>query len=524
MKQTTFAIRLCLILGFTVDSAHAANRAWDNDGFTVLGILGDGGSGTWNTTSTNWDPTLITGSKWINANNDTAVFGSGVGTVSLAAVPISAGGLTFVTTGYVIQNNTLTLAGSATINTNSVSATISSILAGSAGMTKTGSGTLILSGANSYTGTTLISAGTVQIGNGAGTGDLNAASTVTNNAALTFNRNNALAFANVISGSGSLSQNGSGGTTTLSGANTYTGATAINAGTFKAGVASIANTSGAFGVGSAVTLANASGTTLDLNGFATEIGSLAGGGTTGGNVSLGASTLTTGRDNTSTSYAGVISGTGGLTKIGSGSQTLTGTNTYNGATQVTGGTLVVNGSAANSAFTVNSGGTIAGSGTIGALSVTNGTIRPGTSPGILNIVGSLSLQTLSTLVVEINGSTLGTQYDQLNVGGDVNLGGGVLSLSLGGGYTPTQGTLFFIIDNDGANPVASTFSGLANGTTFNASGQNFQISYFGNSATNSFTGGNDVVLKAVPEPASLLFGSLGVLALLRRRRAVSTRR
>ena len=134
------------------------------------------------------------------------------------------------------------------------------------------------------------------------------------------------------------------GTLTLGGANTYTGPTVVNAGTLQAGVASVAGTSGAFGKDSAVTLANTAGATLDLNNFNTQIGSLTGGGTTGGNVTLGSATLTVGANNTTpAAYAGVISGTGRLTKIGTGTLTLTGANTYTGPTAVNAGTLLVNG-------------------------------------------------------------------------------------------------------------------------------------------------------------------------------------
>jgi fibronectin-binding autotransporter adhesin len=148
----------------------------------------------------------------------------------------------------------------------------------------------------------------------------------------------------------------------LSGANTYTGPTTVSAGTLTAGVASVAGTSGAFGNGSAVSLANVSGSTLALANFNTQIGSLAGGGTTGGTVTLGAAMLTTGQDATSTNFAGVISGTGGLTKIGTGTQTLSGMNTYTGATAVGGGTLalnITNTLATSSSITVNSNGTLA---------------------------------------------------------------------------------------------------------------------------------------------------------------------
>ena len=71
---------------------------------------------------------------------------------------------------------------------------------------------------------------------------------------------------------------------------------------------------------------------LDLNGNSNTVGSLAGGGATGGNVTLGAGTLTTGGNNTSTAYAGNISGGGGLIKTGSGAFTLSGTaNGYSGS-------------------------------------------------------------------------------------------------------------------------------------------------------------------------------------------------
>jgi outer membrane autotransporter protein len=123
----------------------------------------------------------------------------------------------------------------------------------------------------------------------------------------------------VISGSGAFQQNGA-GTTILTAANTYTGATAVNAGTLQAGAANV------FAPGSAFTVA--SGATLNLASFNQTIGSLAG----AGSVTLGSATLTTGTDNTSTTFSGTISGTGGLTKIGSGTLTLSGANTYAGGT------------------------------------------------------------------------------------------------------------------------------------------------------------------------------------------------
>ena len=155
-------------------------------------------------------------------------------------------------------------------------------------------------------------------------------------------------------GSLALTVNSTGaGVTTLSGANTYTGATTISAGTLAAGA------NNALSAASAVTLANTASATLNLNGFNEAIGSLNGGGTTGGNVTLGAGTLTTGGLNAAATYGGVISGTGGLTKTGTGTLTLSGANTYSGGTTVNTGTLTLgNASGASSGAFSLGGGTL----------------------------------------------------------------------------------------------------------------------------------------------------------------------
>jgi len=165
---------------------------------------------------------------------------------------------------------------------------------------------------------------------------------------------------------------GGSGTLTLSGTNTYSGATTVNGGTLKAGIVSVGGTSGAFGNNSAVTMANNSAVVLDITGFNTQIGSLTGGGGTGGNVTLGSATLTVGGDNTSPgAYAGAISGTGGLTKMGSGTLTLTGTNTYTGVSTLSAGIVnlgiaeVVNTSGPlGKSLAANAGSIVLGGGTL----------------------------------------------------------------------------------------------------------------------------------------------------------------
>jgi len=153
---------------------------------------------------------------------------------------------------------------------------------------------------------------------------------------------------------GGIIKNGT-GTVVLNNANNdFTGALVINDGSVAvAGGSSIVDTV-------AVSLADAAGAIFRLDASET-IGSLAGGGTTGGNVNLQGNTLTVGDANTSTTFAGILSGTGGLTKQGSGTLALSGPNTYEGATTVSAGSLVFQNTAAKpslSAVSVSAGATL----------------------------------------------------------------------------------------------------------------------------------------------------------------------
>ena len=211
-----------------------------------------------------------------------------------------------------------------------------SVVNGSAtvALTKVGTGTLILGGTNSYTGATTISAGTLQFNT------VPASSSITNHSSLVFDESVSGTYAHVISGTGSLTHNGS-AILTLSGANTYSGTTTVNAGILQGGAADV------FGGASSNSALVMGGGTLDMDGNSQAFGSLAGTGTITSSAS-GNMILTIGHDNTNpAAFSGIIQNGSGtsvsLTKVGSGTQILSGANTYTGATTVNGGTLEANG-------------------------------------------------------------------------------------------------------------------------------------------------------------------------------------
>jgi autotransporter-associated beta strand protein len=253
--------------------------------------------------------------------------------------------------------------------TNTGDAAFTGILGGSGsnenvfGLTKSGAGTLTLSGVNTYTGATAIAAGTLALSGGSAIADTSAVSLANDaTAILLLNANETIgslagggatggnvtlqsftltaggdnsttSYGGVMSGAGAFTKAGT-GTLTLTGANSYTGTTTINGGTLAvSGGTAIADTS-------ALSLANTSGVALLLNANET-IGSLAGGGTTGGNVNVQSYTLSAGANNADTSYGGVISGTGAFTKTGTGALTLTRASSYSGDTTIANGTIIL---------------------------------------------------------------------------------------------------------------------------------------------------------------------------------------
>lgn len=235
----------------------------------------------------------------------------------------------------------------------------------------------------------------------------------------------------------------------------------------------------------------------------------------GGFLTLNAgTTITTVAASPATLISSPIAGAN-LIYTGAGALTLSGANTYTGGTAVNGGSLLINnttgsGTGTGAVTVSNSGTVLGGSGTIsGAVTLNSSAIlSPGAlsnGTGILS-TGALTLQSNSTLSINLNGTTAGTLYDQLKVTGTINVTGSTLALSLGAGFTPVSTDKFFIGLNDGTDPITGAFAsvtGLPAG---------FALVYNENGDGGSL--GNDMAIVAVPEPSTWCAATLCVLAIL----------
>jgi autotransporter-associated beta strand protein len=286
---------------------------------------------------------------------------------------------------------------------------------GTMGLVKEGSTTWALTGANSYSGATTVTSGTLKVGNGGTSGSLGSGS-VTNNARLIFDRTNALTVANTISGTGTLEQAGT-GVTLLTGNNSFSGPTLVSSGTLSVGNGGSAGTLGS----STATIA--AGATLAVN-----------------------------RSDTFT-LANAIGGAGRVLKQGANSLTLSGTNTHTGGVSLAGGTLVVGGDAALGSGTL----TIAASGVtvsttrslVAPIDVAaSGTLAAGGNPitlsGVLSGNGTLSKSGTGTLTLAGANSTFsgnliiagGAGGNSIVRAGNVSaFGTGTVTILGGGGNT-----------------------------------------------------------------------------------------
>ncbi|EDG8333349.1 autotransporter outer membrane beta-barrel domain-containing protein, partial [Salmonella enterica subsp. enterica serovar Kentucky] len=390
---------------------------------------------------------LNTGGTFDNAISGSGqVVKSGDETLTLSGTNSYTGGTT-ISGGTLVATNVEALGSGdvtddATLELNT-GGTFDNAISGSGQVVKSGDKMLTLSGANSYSGGTLISDGTLVASNveALGTGD------VTNNATLALNTGGD--FTNNISGSGQVVKSGD-DTLTLSGANSYTGGTTISGGTL------VATNVDALGTGD---VTNSS--TLELN--------------TGG------------------TFDNAISGSGQVVKSGDETLTLSGSNTYTGGTLISGGTLVAtNGDALgtgdvtdNATLELNTGGTfdnvISGSGQVvksgddtltlsGANSYTGGTLISGGTLVATSVEALGSGDVTDNAVLELN--TGGTFDNAISGSGQV-VKSGDKTLTLSGANSYTGGTTI-----SGGTLVASNVEALGSGDIdnyaslqLNASGQ-----------------------------------------------------
>jgi hypothetical protein len=238
------------------NSGSLAVGVWDDDSGHSMVISNGGmvfsGSAEIGNFGSSSNTVLVTGtgSTWSNSGSiSIGVSGGGEITVAHGASVMAASGITIAVdtnaTGALnigrygtndsagaINASTITFGkGTGSINFNqSNSVTISSTLSGAGAINQLGSGTTILTGDNTYSGTTTISAGTFQVGNGGASGTIGGGDVV-NNASLVFNWsvNYVGDFSNAISGSGSLTVMG--GTLNMTASNSYTGLTKVSSGT-----------------------------------------------------------------------------------------------------------------------------------------------------------------------------------------------------------------------------------------------------------------------------------------------------
>ena len=287
---------------------------------------------------------------------------------------------------------------------------------------------------------------------------------------------------------------------TLTGVNTFAGATVVGGGTLLAGNA------GAFSATSATTIK--SGGTLDLGGFAQTINA----------VSLVGGTLQNGTLTGAISAAGgIINGIGGSASVltTAGTTIIEGVSGYSGATTINGGTLVVNGSIANSSIvTVNSGGTLSGTGIVDPATTTimsGGTLRPGNTAnptGGLTFTGNLAFQSGALYVVQVTPSAAAST----TVSGTATLTGAAVNAQFAsGGYLLRQYTILTAAGGLGG----TTFASL---TSINLpAGFTDSLSYSGNSvflnlaATGISTAGLNQNQRNVAGALNNFFNSGGAL-------------
>ena len=345
------------------------------------------------------------------------------------------------------------------------------VISGTGSLVKDGVGELDLTGNNTYTGDTTVNAGTLKatgdladstdvVTAGTGNFELGADQTVATLSGaggtvnlgghmLTAGDDSDKAYAGVISGTGSLVKEGD-GSLDLTGNNTYTGDTTVNAGTLKA-TGDLADSTDVVTTGSGNFELGADQTVATLSGA-------------GGTVNLSTFTLTTG-DNTNKTYAGVISGTGNLIKDGAGELELTGSNTYSGGTVLSAGTLKGTTTSLQGNIATGNSTTVefsdAGTGTYAdVISGTGAVLISGTGEVTLSGVNTYNGDTtVSAGKLIISGSVAGNVINNSLLEASGNIGGSVTIDTISTSTNSIKGVAGNLVNTAGITTVSGTVGG-----------------------------------------------------------------
>ena len=441
--------------------------------------------------------TLGSSNAFSNASTITAgtIFLGNDGALGTNAVTIGGGASLQGAGTNVTLNNAVTIGSGGAGFAGSNNITLAAGLSGSSSLSKTGSGTLALNAAGSYSGATTINGGAIRLNNNsalgsgvaltinsasgllfgsgvnsltfgslAGNGSFNLTNSDNGAVALSVGGNNAsTTFSGSIRGTGAFTKDGT-GTQTLSGSNSYSGGTTINAGAIVVG--------NAFALGSSNGIAVNTGATLDLGGYNEAFSALSGSGTI--TSSIGGATLSL-SNNDALTVANTLSGGLALVKSGSGTATISLSNSYTGGTTINGGQvfLSVNNALGSGTITINN----AWLNLANNLTLTND----------LSIIGSSSLSAASAGAANINANLSGSGtliYFNNGYAGGMALGGS------NGAFTGTfiQSGLNRVPNNNGSPMTfTSVNAGSANANwSFNDIGDRNRLNLNFGSGTISF--------------------------------------
>ena len=533
-------------------------------GTTTIGTVGVANS-SYNAVDAN--PSLMLGSSNALSSGNALTFGSSgnnnTATLNLNGYNATVGATTG--SGNAVIDNTAVGAATLTLSLASGSANYGGTIKNTAGaisLVKSGAGTQILSGTSTYTGTTTVSAGTLEIASTGLLGGGSYAGAITNNGSFIAGSNSNQTLSGAISGSGALTKNGT-GTMVLNGANTYTGATSVNAGTLRLQGTAFSTTARAYTIASGAVL-NIDGDTTVASGTTT----LGGSGTLRISGGLLANTVGSGNNVTiALSSGAAIEIESGATMRNGGWQNMTWTNNKGSMNIASGATFDLWDGAAVTVDALTGSGTITktmvqnspisltvgadnGSGIFsGAISNPSGQISlVKTGSGTQTLSGSntyTGTTTVSAGTLLINGqlgasgqatgltsvAAAGTLGGKGAVFGDLNFDGGSQfevvdltdALSVTGAVTFGNG---FGIDN--LRGIAWGELELDKAYTVLSTTQTFSAASIGNFGyDNRFAVGGDreayftngsLQVVVIPEPHAALLGGLSLLCLLRRKR------